>query len=144
LIGIVVNLSDYTVGSDRGGEVNFFDDFDIDYNKMTYLYETRLSGALIRFKAAIIVKLFSGTILVDPAVPTFVKSTGVVTIPTIAANTSYVSVNDSTGVESAALTTGAQTAIGAGTQIHIRCKPAAGYAFTNNALCNWTFQRPAA
>jgi HK97 family phage prohead protease len=144
LIGIIVNLQDYTVGTDRGGEVNFFDDFDIDYNKYTYLYETRLSGALVKFKAALVVKLFTGTLLVDPAVPTFVKATGVVTIPAIAANTSYVTVNDSTGVESGALTTGAQSAITAGTQVHIRCKPAAGYAFPSNASCNWTFQRPAA
>jgi Phage capsid family len=147
LVGIVVNLADYTVGSDRGGEVNFFDDFDIDYNKYTYLYETRLSGALVRFKAAIIVKLFAGAggILPDPAAPTFVKSTGVVTVPAFSGlHLTYVTVNDSTGVESGALTVGAQTAIGAGTQVHYRAKPDATYAFVNSAACNWTFQRPAA
>lgn len=46
LIGIMVNLQDYNVGADKGGAVNMFDDFDIDYNKETYLIETRLSGAL--------------------------------------------------------------------------------------------------
>lgn len=46
LIGIIVNLSDYTVGADRGGAVTMFDDFDIDYNKYKYLIETRCSGAL--------------------------------------------------------------------------------------------------
>lgn len=48
LIGIVVNLTDYNVGADKGGEVNMFDDFDIDYNQQKYLIETRMSGALIK------------------------------------------------------------------------------------------------
>lgn len=46
LQALIVNLADYTVGADKGGEVNFFDDFDIDYNKLEYLIETRCSGAL--------------------------------------------------------------------------------------------------
>ena len=46
LLGIMVNLQDYNVGADKGGAVNMFDDFDIDYNKETYLIETRISGAL--------------------------------------------------------------------------------------------------
>ena len=46
LLGILVNMSDYTYGADKGGEVNFFDDFDIDYNQYKYLLETRCSGAL--------------------------------------------------------------------------------------------------
>lgn len=44
--GIIVNLNDYTAGADKGGSVNMFDDFDIDYNQMKYLMETRMSGAL--------------------------------------------------------------------------------------------------
>ena len=46
LFGIIVNLADYTVGADKGGAVNMFDDFDIDYNQQKYLIETRCSGAL--------------------------------------------------------------------------------------------------
>lgn len=46
LVGIIVNLSDYTVGADKGGAVSMFDDFDIDYNAQKYLIETRCSGAL--------------------------------------------------------------------------------------------------
>lgn len=46
LLGIVVNLADYTVGADKGGEVNMFDDFNIDYNQLIYLIETRCSGAM--------------------------------------------------------------------------------------------------
>lgn len=56
-LGVIVNLSDYVVGMDRGGQTSFFDDFDIDYNKYTYLYETRLSGALIHPMSAIAVDL---------------------------------------------------------------------------------------
>jgi hypothetical protein len=55
LLGIVVNLKDYTIGADKGGEVNFFDDFDIDYNQYKYLYETRVSGALTKIRSAVVV-----------------------------------------------------------------------------------------
>lgn len=55
LLGIMVNLQDYNVGADKGGAVNMFDDFDIDYNKETYLIETRISGALtVPFSALIL------------------------------------------------------------------------------------------
>ena len=53
LQGILVNLGDYCVGADKGGAVNMFDDFDIDYNAQKYLIETRCSGALIKPKSAI-------------------------------------------------------------------------------------------
>lgn len=53
LMGIIVNLADYNVGADKGGAVNMFDDFDIDYNAMKYLIETRCSGALIKPYSAI-------------------------------------------------------------------------------------------
>ncbi len=56
LIGIIVNIADYNVGADKGGEVNMFDDFDIDYNQQKYLIETRFSGALVKpFSALTIV-----------------------------------------------------------------------------------------
>jgi len=54
LLGIVVNLKDYTIGADKGGEINFFDDFDIDYNQYKYLYETRVSGALTKIRSAVV------------------------------------------------------------------------------------------
>lgn len=57
LIGIIVNLSDYNVGADKGGAVNMFDDFDIDYNQQKYLIETRCSGALVKPKSAIAISL---------------------------------------------------------------------------------------
>ena len=53
LLGLFVNLADYTFGSTKGGELTKFDDFDIDFNKYKYLMETRLSGALTKIKSAI-------------------------------------------------------------------------------------------
>jgi hypothetical protein len=53
LIGVIVNMKDYNVGSDKGGEINTFDDFDIDFNQYKYLIETRISGALIKPYSAI-------------------------------------------------------------------------------------------
>ena len=53
LLGIFVNLTDYTVGSTKGGEITRFDQFDIDFNQQKYLIETRLSGALTRVYSAI-------------------------------------------------------------------------------------------
>ena len=57
LMGIIVNLKDYNVGADKGGAVNMFDDFDIDYNQQKYLIETRCSGALIKPYSAIAVEM---------------------------------------------------------------------------------------
>lgn len=57
LMGLVVNLKDYNVGADKGGAVNMFDDFDIDYNQQKYLIETRCSGALIKPYSAIALEL---------------------------------------------------------------------------------------
>lgn len=56
LIGIIVNMQDYYIGADKGGAVNLFDDFDIDYNQYKYLIETRCSGALVLPHSAIIVE----------------------------------------------------------------------------------------
>lgn len=56
LNAIIVNLSDYTMGADKGGQVSNFDDFDIDYNQYKYLIETRLSGALTGFHSAVIIE----------------------------------------------------------------------------------------
>ena len=57
VVGVIVNLKDYNVGADKGGAVNLFDDFDIDYNAMKYLIETRCSGALVKPYSAIAVSV---------------------------------------------------------------------------------------
>lgn len=56
VIGVIVDLSDYNVGADKGGSINMFEDFDIDYNQMKYLIETRCSGALVKPFSAIVLK----------------------------------------------------------------------------------------
>lgn len=56
VLGMIVNLSDYNVGADKGGSVNMFDDFDIDYNQQKYLIETRCSGALIKPFSAVVLR----------------------------------------------------------------------------------------
>lgn len=64
--GLIVNLKDYNIGADKGGAVNMFDDFDIDYNAMKYLIETRISGALIRPHAALAVEFKKTTVAPGP------------------------------------------------------------------------------
>lgn len=61
LAGIIVNLSDYNVGQDKGGAVSMFDDFDIQFNQLRYLIETRMSGGLVKPFSALTFGLSSGT-----------------------------------------------------------------------------------
>lgn len=56
IYGVIVDLNDYNVGADKGGAVNMFDDFDIDYNQQKYLIETRCSGALTKPFSAVVLK----------------------------------------------------------------------------------------
>ena len=56
LAGIYVNLKDYNVGTDKGGEINMFDDFDIDFNQLKYLMETRCSGSLVKPHSAVVIE----------------------------------------------------------------------------------------
>jgi len=139
VVGIIVNLADYNVGADKGGEVNLFDDFDIDYNQYKYLIETRISGALTKIKSALVIKKTASTnVLVVPTTPSFVEATGVVTIPT---KTGVVYKNKDTN---ATLTAGAQTALAVGASLNVLAVPASGYYFSDNASDEWTFTRPSA
>ncbi len=61
LVAIIVNPADYNIGTDRGGEVNTFEDFDIDFNQHKYLIETRISGGLVRPKSAIAIEIEAPT-----------------------------------------------------------------------------------
>ena len=137
LIGIIVNLQDYNIGADRGGEVNLFDDFDIDYNKQKFLTETRVSGALTKFKSALVIKkVAAAAVLLDaPTKPTFVSTTGVVTIPTV----THVKYYDTTDLDNA-LSAGAQTALGVGGSISIVAVADTGYYFAQGAEAGpWTY-----
>ena len=139
LLGIVVNLQDYNIGADRGGDVSMFDDFDIDYNQFKYLMETRLSGALTKIKSALVIKTVASAsvLLDDPTAPTYDATTHVVTIPTTA---HVVYKNADTA---ATLTAGAQSALTAGATLNVVAVPASGYFFANSAKDQWTFFRRA-
>lgn len=142
LIGIIVNLSDYTCGTDKGGEVSMFDFFDIDYNQFKYLMETRMSGAMTKYRGALVLTQFTGVggHLTDPASPTFDTVTGIGTIPSSSGlHYTYVTVAED-GTESAALTAGAQAAITSGTYVTYRAKPDATYTFSTDNF-EWTFRR---
>ena len=129
---ILVNMSDYTIGADKGGQVTMFDDFDIDFNQYKYLLETRVSGALTKHKTALVFTRLLGT-LVAPTVPSFVKATGVVTIPT-KAGVAYFQ-------DGVAVTSGAQTAVEAGETTVVTATAEDDYYFANNTVAEWTFVR---
>lgn len=137
LIAILVNMADYVIGADRGGNVSMFDDFDIDYNQYKYLIEGRMSGALTKFKTALVFTRGSGT-LIDPTEPTFVPSTGVVTIPN---QSGVIFRNKDTGN---VLSAGAQTALAPGASIEVEWIPATGFYFANNTDNDVVFTRPVA
>lgn len=126
IVGIMVNLADYTVGADKGGQVSMFDDFDLDYNQLKYLLETRASGALTKPKAAVVINRQVGT-LVNPTAPSYNASTHVITIPSVTgvtylidggAVTGNVTITENTEVEASADT---------------------GYTFPSNTTTSWTF-----
>jgi len=135
IVAVLVNLNDYVVGADKGGNVSMFDDFDIDYNQYKYLIETRVSGALAKLKSAIVVKRAasgSDTVVV-PNAPTYNEDTGV---PTVVATTGVV-YKDGDGNT---LTAGAQTALDVDETITIVATPASGKYFASNANTTWTFR----
>lgn len=139
LVGIIVNLRDYTIGADRGGDVSMFDDFDIDYNQYKYLIETRVSGALTKIRSAIVVKKVAGSaVLVDPNSPAFNEGTGAITITN---QTGVVYKRDDTqAVVNAA---GSPYTVAAGDSLKITATPSSGYYFPDNVDDEWTFERPA-
>ena len=142
LIGIVVNLQDYTVGADKGGEVSMFDFFDIDYNQFKYLMETRVSGAMTKYRGALVIEQFTGAggLLVDPAPVTFDSTTGVGTVPDASAlHYDYYTVADD-GTLSSALSAGAQSPISSGAYVTYRAVPASTYQFSTDNF-EWTFRR---
>ena len=73
LQGVIVNLTDYRIGADDGAKLGMFDDFDIDYNQMKYLLETRISGALTKAKSA--VRIYSDAAIVNNPTPVLVTTT---------------------------------------------------------------------
>lgn len=124
--GIIVNMIDYTIGADKGGNVSMFDDFDIDYNQYKYLIETRISGCLTKPKSAIVLRRTLGNV-VTPQSPSFNSATNTITIPNIvgvvyridsAPVSGDVIIDETTDVEAS---------------------PASGYSFPSNVTRDWVF-----
>lgn len=127
LVAVVVNPQDYVLGADKGGAISMFDDFDIDYNQHKYLIETRLCGALVKMKSALVVKKVASTaVLVAPEAPSF-DGVDEITIPT------------QTGVrylKNGVVVTGT-VVITATTTIY--AEPTSGYYFATSEDDSWTF-----
>jgi len=136
LIGIIVNLVDYTVGADRGGEVSFFDDFDIDYNQYKYLIEARSSGALTKIRSALVIKqAAAGAARAVPAAPTFDPDTSALTVVDTT-GTTYRRSDTNAAITAA----GSPYIIAEGVDLTIYAVPNAGYFFDNNVEDEWTFR----
>jgi len=134
LLGIIVNLRDYAMGAEQGGQVSMFDDFDIDYNQYKYLIETRVSGALTKIKSALIIRSALGTdVLTVPEVPTY--DSGNVTIPTDA-TTDYF-------LDEVSVADGSVNAVPSGATVIVTAVAATGYYFGTNAEDQWTFTNEA-
>lgn len=127
VLGIMVNLVDYTMGTDKGGDITFFSDFDLDFNQEKFLLETRPSGGLTVPKSAIVLTRQQGT-LATPAGPSFDGPTNKITIP------------GTTGIEyridGDAVAAGNVT-ITENTTVTAHAK--AGYYIPSNSTVSWTF-----
>jgi HK97 family phage prohead protease len=139
IVAVLVNMFDYSIGADKGGQVTNFDDFDIDFNQHKYLIETRISGALTKLKSAMVIMKVEGTDeLVTPNAPTFVSATGVVTI------VATTGVTYKNGVTDATLATGAQAALAEGATLVVVATPNAGFYLASSEDDEWNFTRPVA
>ena len=135
ILGIMVNLTDYVVGADKGGEVALFDDFDIDYNQYKYLIETRVSGCLVRAKSALVVKaVSSSSTLVTPVAPIWDDEDKTVTVPT---TTGVIYKNK---VTNATLTTASPVTLGEDEKLTVVAVPSSNtYHLASSANDEWYF-----
>lgn len=134
LIGVVVNLSDYVVGSDRGGQVTMFDDFDIDYNQMKYLLEGRMSGALTKPNSALVLRNSdAGDVAVTPTAPAWDSAAYEITIP-IVTGVVYQDADGNVLSGTVALT--------AGDIVNVYAVADTGYFVNPGARTRWSYLRP--
>ncbi|QDH85252.1 head maturation protease [Gordonia phage Kenosha] len=134
ILGVMVNLQDYTIGADKGGDVALFDDFDIDYNQYKYLIETRISGALIRAKSAIVIKAVAGGTLVRPTAPAWDDEDKTVTVPTI------TGVTYKNKLTNATLTTASPVELTPDEELTVIAVPASSeYYLSSSAEDEWLF-----
>jgi len=133
VVGIMVNPVDYVMGADKGGQVSMFDQFDIDYNKEKFLIETRMSGALVKIKSAMVVMRTAGTnTLVAPNMPTFDAVTGALTITD---QTGVVYKHGATTINN----TGSPYTVDPGDTWVVDATPASGYYFASSEGDQWSF-----
>lgn len=134
---IVLDLKDYNFGTDRGGEVTLFDDFDIKFNQYLYLIETYLSGALVLPYSAQIFKSVANTDTnVEPTAP--VNADNVITVPTQPGVTYKRTDTGATVAAGSTITLDADTL----KTVKLEAYPTAGYYFDSNAdiTDSWTFR----
>jgi hypothetical protein len=127
ILGIIVNLVDYTIGANKGGELSFFEDFDIDFNQQKYLLETRISGALTKPKSAIVIRRQVGT-LATAAAPSFDGPTNTITVPTVAGV--VYTINDVVAAAGPVVIT---------VTTEVVAVPDTGYYLAANTTNRWTF-----
>ena len=134
VVGIMVNLADYTIGADRGGDVTLFEDFDIDYNQEKYLIETRMSGALTKAKSALVVLRTKSTdVLVDPVAPSWNGTNHTVTV---ADTTGIVYKNKETNQT---LTSSSPVTLSEGDELTVIAVPSSGYYLASNVNDEFRF-----
>ena len=126
LFAIMVNLMDYSIGANKGGELTSFEDFDIDYNQHKYLQETRLSGGLTKPFSAVVITRNEGT-SVTPTSPSFDGESNTITVPTVTGVVYRINDEPVTG----------DVVIDADTEVE--ATPAAGYYFPSNSTRTWSY-----
>lgn len=135
ILAILVNMSDYNIGADKGGEVNLFDDFDIDYNQYKYLIETRCSGALTKPRSAMVIRsTTAGNTAATADPPTWDAATYTITIPADA-DVDYVNAETGETIADGAVI------LDPGEVLTVRAVPAAGKYLTNVKV-DWSYMRP--
>ena len=127
LLGIIVNLMDYNLGTNAGGNLSFFEDFDIDFNQNKYLMETRLSGALTKPKSAIVLTRAEGTAVVATA-PQFDSATNTLTIPSVT-GVEYV-------IDGEVISAGA---VEIDETVDVEAQATEGYYLQPNTTTHWVF-----
>lgn len=135
LIGVIVNLTDYVVGANKGGQTTMFDDFDIDFNKLKYLLEGRMCGALTKPHSALVLRdTDAGDSAVAPQAPTWAGAPDYeITIPT---QTGVVYENQ------AGDTLTGTVALNAGDLVDVFAVADTGYYVAPGSRTRWSYMRP--
>jgi HK97 family phage prohead protease len=137
VLAVVLDLADYNFGTDRGGDVTLFDDFDINFNQYHYLIETYLSGALtLPYSAQVFIAVDADELLATPVKPGFNAQTSTVTIPT----TTGV---DYTNAETGATIAAGPVVVAAGDTLVVEAVPQEGFYFStgdDDRYDSWSYE----